>query len=1108
MRRYTQPGLSLRTTSRTTSDLKSSLRRRGLRSVLGLGLGLTLALSPLLPAQKSFAEDATSPIESTGSATSNAPSNPSADVPNSSPADVGANTPVDSADHTSANGSDAVTNTSADTSDTAPASASGDDSIDAPSNSSANAEETAPASNTEQLQLVALSIQDGGVVSPQIRYSVDTYAYLVTKHDGYALKIRFFSERFDTAGYEHGTPTIRYAFSEDGEKTEATARVIESGTIGGSYKISEAEIPLTKEQVDSKTPVYLYGQFTATQATDIRYEHFGIARWETSDKSASDEVGSLTLLNFSQGANREVSKLSLPLDFEHNGKYYSPYTSVDGTKFSYNDGLPVEVNFARESFTLSGLRHIHFTVDGTEPTQSSAQADLKNLNKDSILPSHFFRLYLNNELIETAESFKKDHTITLKVRGFNKDYTQSTETLTYTVPYAEKTVNKVSLPADNILNSELSLSTGSRSYALPESAHVRVAAVEDGDQATKINELAASLGITPTQILRFTLLEGSAHPSAVETVGSSSEPSGEGSGENVGEALAEGSSEGSSEEQPLELRIPNSWNNLSKNPKTELTIKQFGSKTTRVYHYNPKKQTLTLVPYQVVGKRYTLALNQQDGVYVVASKEGDPNEEARELLTKEVEAAKTFIAENPNSRYVSFIQAEIDNAEKILKRKKVSTAQGLNARTILANYLEAAAVNTEENLELIHKKVDLVKETLASDIVREVFTPEAYAKLQALLSDLDKAKESITVAEAESLIAPAVEILTSRAYQGVVEEVEVALRHADREEDSMANGTLNPKAKLITIDGVRYIELGFHTMLVGNLRAHLLHPYVYSERADASSHPDNSSKAYPTAVLDVYEDVSAYESNVTQYFPGLCLVKILDTSNSDADGASDASDEGSTDVKDVYWIAAANDGMGGAAPAARLRIRRSADTTTPPTDTSEADPEETSETVSPEETSETNAPETDPKEETEETSETTPAHQPDNNSELEESVETGSAETDSGETPETDLGKDSKPSAKETPELASGEHVKQPEQEPSDRKTGANTGQVTKQTTDQTKDQAANQAPSNQSTKSSKLAKTYDATMMSAGMYTALLGLGSCVLAGVSIYKRGSKTKR
>lgn len=306
-------------------------------------------------------------------------------------------------------------------------------------------------------EFVNINLADTKFAQPKLRKIVDQVGKIVEYQGKKYLYINFFNLKLDSSGYDDGTETLEYSYGEDQTRYSLQSKVIEEGKIGGRYQLSEAYIP-----IDGAEEIYLYGKFQTTKYKQERYEQSAKINLSllTPAKSNSDDL-KLEFVKQDDVSVKKNKSNKLPYDFNIGGVLYSPYTSIDGNKFRLTrDGENVRFIFNKNSFLTSNIRNIKYTLDGSEPNESSFDADLSFYNQSKFHDDSYYNVEIDPFNMTNISSMGGN--VTLKVKAFDKNGMGVGNTQTYVIPYDKETISEVKGDTMPDLGCPMILSTGKK----------------------------------------------------------------------------------------------------------------------------------------------------------------------------------------------------------------------------------------------------------------------------------------------------------------------------------------------------------------------------------------------------------------------------------------------------------------------------------------------------------------------------------------------------------------------------------------------------------------------------------------------------------------------
>ena len=634
---------------------------------------------------------------------------------------------------------------------------------------------------SELVKYVKLNVEDGGPTDPKIRNILDDYAEIVKLNEKNYLRLTYFSVEKRSNGLDYGTKQLKYSYEEAGEKIDAIGKVIESGQNAGEYELSQIEIP-----IDGKSEVYLFGEFMASIYNNNKIPGKAIVRFEDSDRNEKS-LGSIDEYIVSQkGFTQKEGTEKLEFDVEKDGKIYTPYTSLEKGKFKIiNHGSgEIAIKIKRNSFLLGDLRHIKYTLDGTEPTSDSKEAGLRNENKPAIGFDKYFVIYLAYEDVENLKETGGD--IKVKFKGFNKDFTQSTESKEITVSFSKEAYDELEAVKDETNNISFKADS-SREYCFNSTTTLKVENINDSELSETFNKLAEDKGVSGATAYKLSFVDNN---------------------------------------ETAKLDIDKSWDS-EKFPLIKIKVEKEGA--DRNYYkntvfYEVKNGKLVQIPYNYMTKK--ASIKNPESIYVVGQKNYDTQlQEAKEALQDKMNQIETNVTGNS--------LAEI-NLKNLLEKAK--NASRLSLDNILAlNY------QMDRNFELINEgknsdieiNKELAKELVKcinSDIYKEIFAKDFYNQVVEVKNELENKLQS--GADLKDDLLKLDNLFKDPKYALPYKVTSVEIKRQDRDEPSMAGGCFMEEGKILYGKDENYLLLNLKTMSPGFLNAHLLELSVFKDRID------------------------------------------------------------------------------------------------------------------------------------------------------------------------------------------------------------------------------------------------------------------------------------
>ena len=635
--------------------------------------------------------------------------------------------------------------------------------------------------NSELVKYVKLNVEDGGPTDPKIRNILDDYAEIVKINEKTYLRLTYFSLEKRSNGLDYGTKQLKYSYDESGEKIEATGKVIESGQNAGEYELSQIDIP-----IDGKSEVYLFGEFMASIYNNNKIPGKAIVRFEDSDRNEKI-LGSIDEYIVSQkGFTQKEGTEKLEFDVEKDGKIYTPYTSLEKGKFKIiNHGSgEISIKIKRNSFLLGDLRHIKYTLDGTEPTSDSKEAGLRNENKPAIGFDKYYVIYLPYEDVESLKETGGD--IKVRFKGFNKDCTQSTESKEITVSFSKEAYDELEAVKDETNNISFKADS-SREYCFNSTTTLKVENIKDSELSETFNKLAEDKGVSDATAYKLSFVDNN---------------------------------------ETAKLDIDKSWDS-EKFPLIKIKVEKEGA--DRNYYkntvfYEVKNGKLVQIPYNYMTKK--ASIKNPESIYVVGQKNYDTQlQEAKEALQEKMNQIETNVTGNS--------LAEI-NLKNLLEKAK--NASRLSLDNILAlNY------QMDRNFELINEgknsdieiNKELAKELVKcinSDIYKEIFAKDFYNQVVEVKKELENKLQS--GADLKDDLLKLDNLFKDPKYALPYKVTSVEIKRQDRDNPSMAGGCFMEEGKILYGKDENYLLLNLKTMSPGFLNAHLLELSVFKDRID------------------------------------------------------------------------------------------------------------------------------------------------------------------------------------------------------------------------------------------------------------------------------------
>lgn len=635
--------------------------------------------------------------------------------------------------------------------------------------------------NSELVKYVKLNVEDGGPTDPKIRNILDDYAEIVKTNEKTYLRLTYFSLEKRSNGLDYGTKQLKYSYDESEEKIDIIGKVIESGQNAAEYELSQIDIP-----IDGKSEVYLFGEFMASIYNNNKIPGKAIVRFSDSDIQGK-MLGNIDEFIVSQkGFTKKEGTEKLEFDVEKDGKIYTPYTSLEKGKFKIiNHGSgEISIKIKRNSFLLGDLRHIKYTLDGTEPTSDSKEAGLRNENKPAIGFDKYYVIYLPYEDVESLKETGGD--IKVRFKGFNKDFTQSTESKEITVSFSKEAYDELEAVKDETNNISFKADS-SREYCFNSTTTLKVENINDSELSETFNKLAEDKGVSGATAYKLSFVDNN---------------------------------------ETAKLDIDKSWDS-EKFPLIKIKVEKEGAdrnyfKNTAFYEIVNGK--LVQIPYDYLIKK--ASIKNPDSIYIIGQKNYDTQlQEAEEALQEKMNQIETNVTGNS--------LAEI-NLKNLLEKAKNLRRKTLN-NILELNYL------IDRNLEIINEgknydseiNKELAKELVKcinSNIYKEIFAKDFYNQVVEVKNELENKLQS--GADLKDDLLKLDNLFKDPKYALPYKVTSVEIKRQDRDEPSMAGGCFMEEGKILYGKDENYLLLNLKTMSPGFLNAHLLELSAFKDRID------------------------------------------------------------------------------------------------------------------------------------------------------------------------------------------------------------------------------------------------------------------------------------
>ena len=645
---------------------------------------------------------------------------------------------------------------------------------------------------------VKLHIKDNTIVTPKVRKNVDTIAKIVKESNQEYLIFNYYS-KVGKGKNNDGLQNIKYSYKEIQKAKDSelllpvSNRVIETiNTTDSVYEISEAKIPIT-----NKKEVVIYGDFQYPAAIVKQY---GTITWD--DKNVviknKSSVEPPELFSIKAALNgTTVKKTSDPnqeFDFSKDGINYSPYNGLSGKKFKLarHYSHSIDVSFKRDNLINTLTRYIKYTIDGSEPTFQSADADIKFANANPHKPEFYYGININPFENGTGITSNGGN-LTLKVKAFNIDGSKSSETKTYILPFEKETLDKAETTL-NINNKEYTATLSSKNkFLLDEDVVIKTTPVSERIMNHTLDSKVQELGLTKVNSFKFDLTK-----------------------------------KDGSKFTPLDK---DGWN-ISENPIFTLNIAGYeATANTQVYIY--ENGTLRLIPSTPSKKGVEFNVNSDEAYFVIAEKDSQilKKEKIMELNNKVSETEKILSDTSTISTAKANLEAELEKIKKTLARPKASLSSIVLHLENLDINLKKLKSEKNTDLKYLQNNFESLTNIVNSDILSQLLTKEKLEELKALVS-----KTNNSLNDASSLqnnIKELYESLNNLSYKYPTQDIDYSIKKFYRpDETSMANNVFTNKGKLIYTPTKTYLEIDLKTMLFGNIHSHLLEIDVFKNKLD------------------------------------------------------------------------------------------------------------------------------------------------------------------------------------------------------------------------------------------------------------------------------------
>ena len=685
---------------------------------------------------------------------------------------------------------------------------------------------------------VKLHIKDNTIATPKVRKNVDTIAKIVKESNQEYLIFNYYS-KVGKGKNNDGLQNIKYSYKEIQKAKDSelllpvSNRVIETiNTTDSVYEISEAKIPIT-----NKKEVVIYGDFQYPAAIVKQY---GTITWD--DKNVviknKSSVEPPELFSIKAALNgTTVKKTSDPnqeFDFSKDGINYSPYNGLSGKKFKLAKHYyhSIDVSFKRDNLINTLTRYIKYTIDGSEPTFQSADADIKFANANPHKPEFYYGININPFENGTGITSNGGN-LTLKVKAFNIDGSKSSETKTYILPFEKETLDKAETTL-NINNKEYTATLSSKNkFLLDEDVVIKTTPVSERIMNHTLDSKVQELGLTKVNSFKFDLTK-----------------------------------KDGSKFTPLDK---DGWN-INENPIFTLNIAEYeATANTQVYIY--ENGILRLIPSTPSKKGVEFNVNSDEAYFVIAEKDSQilKKEKIMELNNKVSETEKILSNTSTISTAKANLEAELEKIKITLARPKASLSNIVLHLENLDINLKKLKSEKNTDLKYLQNNFENLTHIVNSDILSQLLTKEKLEELKALVS---KTNNSLNDAlSLQNNIKELYESLNNLSYKYPTQDIDYSIKKFYRpDETSMANNVFTNKGKLIYTPTKTYLEIDLKTMLFGNIHSHLLEIDVFKNKLD--------EEKFNYSVVNKYDDLNSLTGEIGNFNKKLIIELEKEVKNS------------------------------------------------------------------------------------------------------------------------------------------------------------------------------------------------------------------------------------
>ena len=685
---------------------------------------------------------------------------------------------------------------------------------------------------------VKLHIKDNTIATPKVRKNVDTIAKIVKESNQEYLIFNYYS-KVGKGKNNDGLQNIKYSYKEIQKAKDSelllpvSNRVIETiNTTDSVYEISEAKIPIT-----NKKEVVIYGDFQYPAAIVKQY---GTITWDDKNvviknKSIVEPPELFSIKAVLGGTTvKKTSDPNQEFDFSKDEINYSPYNGLSGKKFKLAKHYyhSIDVSFKRDNLINTLTRYIKYTIDGSEPTFQSADADIKFANANPHKPEFYYGININPFENGTGITSNGGN-LTLKVKAFNIDGSKSSETKTYILPFEKETLDKAETTL-NINNKEYTATLSSKNkFLLDEDVVIKTTPVSERIMNHTLDSKVQELGLTKVNSFKFDLTK-----------------------------------KDGSKFTPLDK---DGWN-INENPIFTLNIAGYeATANTQVYIY--ENGTLRLIPSTPSKKGVEFNVNSDEAYFVIAEKDSQilKKEKIMELNNKVSETEKILSDTSTISTAKANLEAELEKIKITLARPKASLSNIVLHLENLDINLKKLKSEKNTDLKYLQNNFENLTNIVNSDILSQLLTKEKLEELKALVS---KTNNSLNDAlSLQNNIKELYESLNNLSYKYPTQDIDYSIKKFYRpDETSMANNVFTNKGKLIYTPTKTYLEIDLKTMLFGNIHSHLLEIDVFKNKLD--------EEKFNYSVVNKYDDLNSLTGEIGNFNKKLIIELEKEVKNS------------------------------------------------------------------------------------------------------------------------------------------------------------------------------------------------------------------------------------